>query len=85
MKRVEVEWVDSNIAYGWQGMEAAKEKAVKRPLTCHSVGYLSGEYDDRINLIMSTADSTSGPESAAGEVLTIPSVAVVSIKELRIK
>ncbi len=85
MKRVEVEWVDSNMSTGWLNTEYATKVEDKRPLECRTVGYLLSETEDRINVVMNFSDNTDLPNDSVSEVMTIPKVAVLSVKELRVK
>ena len=85
MKRVEVEWVHSNMSTGWVSTNYATKIADNRPLECRTIGYLLSETEDRINVAMNFADNTDLPNDSLSEVMTIPKVSVLSIKELRIK
>jgi len=76
MKRVEIEFADSNIMHGWEHSEATSDD-----LACVRVmGYLKSENDNQITLVMAISDSGS-----IFEKFTIPKGAIQSIKELRVK
>uniref|UniRef100_A0A6H2A408 Uncharacterized protein n=1 Tax=viral metagenome TaxID=1070528 RepID=A0A6H2A408_9ZZZZ len=75
MKRVEVEFLDSNFQHGWDDCESIDLLA-----RTTGIGYLKTDNEEQITLVM--ANSEFG--NVFGK-FTIPRVAVVSIKELRIK
>ena len=80
---VEVTWVDSNVAHGWISTETAKKNADERPLNCRSVGYvLSEDAEDRLTLVTSLADNLQGRDVAAGDTLTIPKGAILTMRDL---
>ena len=81
---VEVDWVDSNVSYGWVTAKRAKETSDARPLTCRSVGYvLSEDEDDRLTLVMGQADNEDGPATSVSEVVSIPTVAILKVRDLK--
>ncbi len=78
MKIVKVVWVDSNFRHGWAGKD---EVADVEPLAIgEAVGFLKGENEEAITLIMSRGNNNSTLGS-----LTIPKSAIKSMNEMRIK
>ncbi len=75
MKRVEIEFADSNIMHGWADPEICEGLAYATV-----AGYQVFEDDDMV--IVSMAMSKSG---LVFEVLTIPKAAILSKRELRVK
>ena len=76
MKKVLIEWVDSNILHGWQ-MDGEAPCDLAR---CESLGYVKGEDDNKI--VLSQTKSDYGAHMG---VLAIPKGCIKSIKELRLK
>jgi len=74
MKRLEVEFYDSNFRHGWEG-EDRDDLAIAT-----TIGYLKSEDDKQLTLVM--AYSNFGLNFAK---LTIPKAAIVSRKEARLK
>jgi len=84
LRIVEVEWVDSNGSSGWFSTKRAKEVADERPLTCRSVGYvLSEDVEDRLSLVTSLADNLEGKDMGAADIISIPMVAVLNVRDLK--
>ncbi len=75
MKRVEIEWVDSNILHGWQADTADCDVALSNEL-----GYVVSEDDEKI--ILARGISAFG---LLNSPMAIPKGCIKSIKELRIK
>ena len=76
MKKVLVEWVDSNILHGWQ-----MEGEIPCDLAnCESIGYLKNEDTEKV--VLSQTQSNYGAHMG---VLAIPKGCITSIKELRLK
>ena len=76
MRKVLIEWVDSNVLHGWQMEgEATCDLAI-----CESMGYVKEEDADKI--VLSQTKSNYGAHMG---VLAIPMGCIKSIKELRIK
>ena len=76
MKKVIVEWVDSNVLHGWQ-MEGEVSCDIA---VCESLGYV--KYEDNDKLILSQTVSNFGSQMG---VLAIPKGCIKSVKELRAK
>jgi len=76
MKRVEIEFADSNIMHGWEHSGATSDE----PAYAHAMGYLKSEDDNQITLTMAFNSS-----DLIFEKFTIPKGAIKSIKELRVK
>uniref|UniRef100_A0A6H2A6I5 Uncharacterized protein n=1 Tax=viral metagenome TaxID=1070528 RepID=A0A6H2A6I5_9ZZZZ len=74
MKRLEVEFYDSNFRHGWEG-EDRDDLAIAT-----AIGYVKSEDDKQLTLVM--AYSNFGLNFAK---LTIPKGSIRSIKELRLK
>ena len=78
MKIVRVEWVDSSFRSGWAFDDEVNQV---EPLSQgDAVGFLKGENEDAITLVMS-----SGSNKSTLGGLTIAKSAIKSIKEMRIK
>ena len=78
MKIVKVRWIDSNFRTGWAGKYEVEDI---EPLAIgEAVGFLKGENDMAITLIMSIGSTGSTLAS-----LTILKSAIEYIKELRLK
>ncbi len=75
MRRVEVEWVDSNILHGWQVDTVDCNVALSNEL-----GYLISEDDDKI--ILARGISSFG---LLNSPMAIPKGCIKSFKELRVK
>ena len=76
MRKVIVEWVDSNELHGWQ-MEGEVSCGLAM---CESVGCIKSEDNDKLILIQTTSNY-----GAHMGVLAIPKGCIKSIKELRVK
>ena len=74
MKRLEVEFYDSNFIHGWEG-ESKDDLAIAT-----AIGYFKSEDDNQLTLTMAYSDF--GLRFAK---LTIPKGSIKSIKELRVK
>jgi len=74
MKRLEVEFYDSNFMHGWEG-ESKDDLALAT-----AVGYFKSEDDKQLTLIMAYSDF--GLKFAK---LSIPKGCICNIKELRVK
>ena len=74
MKRVEIDFYDSNFMHGW---EAESEDELAKVT---AIGFLKSEDDSQLTIVM--AYSHFGLKFAK---LTVPRSSVVSIKEVRIK
>ena len=74
MKRLEVEFYDSNFMHGWSG-ETEDDLALVT-----ATGFCKSENDKQLTLIMAYSDF--GLKFAK---LTIPKSAVLSVKEVRLK
>ena len=84
LRIVEVEWVDSNGTSGWLSTKRAKEIADERPLTCRSVGYvLSEDAEDRLSLVTSLADNLEGKDMGAADIISIPVVSILKMRDLK--
>ena len=75
LKRLEVEFNDSNFMHGWEGNDTKDDLALATV-----IGYLKSEDNEQLTLIM--AVSNFGLRFAK---FTIPKGCIKSIKELRIK
>lgn len=82
-KIVEIEWIDSNSTWGWGSTKNAKESAKTRPLTCRSVGYFLCEHEDRVSIVQSFADNLDSEDGGTSEVLTVPKVAILKMRNLK--
>lgn len=76
MKKVLIEWVDSNILHGWQ-MEGEFPCSLAE---CETIGYIKDEDEDKI--VVTQTVSSYGANMG---VLAIPMGCVKSVKELRLK
>ena len=78
---VEVDWVDSSTPVNpWHSKEAIDSSRDERePLKCKSVGYLN-RFTDKVLIIYQ-----SETFSEYGDIFTIPSIAVLSIKVIKRK
>ena len=76
MKRVEINWVDSNIFHGWQ-LEGEQSCGLA---VCKSLGYIKSEDDEKI--VLTQTQSSYGAHMG---VLAIPKGCIKSIKEMRMK
>ena len=74
MKRLEVEFYDSNFEHGWIG-ESEDDLAIAK-----AMGYYKSEDDKQLTLTMAYSDF--GLRFAK---LSIPKGSIISIKELRLK
>ena len=74
MKRLEVEFYDSNFMHGWEG-DTNDDLAIAT-----AMGYYKSEDDKQLTLTMAYSDF--GLRFAK---LTIPKPAIISIKEVRLK
>jgi len=78
MKIIKVKWIDSNFRSGWALYHEVNEV---EPLAMgEAVGFLKGENEEAITLIMSTGDNRSTLGS-----LTIPKPSIIYRKEMRLK
>jgi len=75
MKRLEVEFYDSNFLFGWEGEGLRDDLAIATV-----IGYLKSEDDKQLTLTMAYSDY--GLRFAK---LTIPKGSIKSIREVRIK
>lgn len=75
MRRVEVEWIDSNFSRGWGSLDTIRKEM--DVATCRSVGYVLEKTPKVLKLIM----SHSGTSASDG--LSIPRVAIRKIRSLR--
>ena len=76
MRKVEINWVDSNVTHGWQ-MDGELPCSLA---TCESLGYIKDEDNDKLVLVQTISN-----EGACMGVLAIPKGCIKSIKELRVK
>ena len=85
MKLIEVDWIDSNSQWGWTNIEKLTDDAKTKPLLCRSAGYLIADEDDRISLIQSMTwhEKSTSPPASGDSMITIPRVAIVTIRKLR--
>jgi len=74
MKRIEVEFYDSNFRNGWEGQDK-DDLAIAT-----AIGYLKSEDDKQLTLVMAYSDF--GLNFAK---LTIPKAAIIDRKEVRLK
>ena len=79
MRRLEVEFYDSNFMHGWEG-EGAGDGAIDDLALATTMGYFKSEDENQITLTMAYSDY--GLRFAK---LTIPKGSIKSIKELRVK
>ena len=70
-----IEWVDSHMDQGWN-----REEPMTMPLRCRSVGWLLHDGKEAKTIVPHMTDEEA-PQRCG--VMTIPSVAVVRIKDLR--
>lgn len=83
-KIVEVVWLDSEHHADWEGLSKVLEEQESVSLGCRSVGYLIADKEDRV--ILSTSyTSEESEEAQVSYYITIPKIAVLDIKELRVK
>ncbi len=75
MKRLEVEFSDSNFLHGWEGEDMQDDLALAT-----AIGYFKSEDEEQLTLTM--AYSNFGLRFAK---LTIPKGSIKSVKELRLK
>ena len=75
MKRVEIEFADSNIMHGWESMDEIDYLA-----NATAIGYLKSEDDEQITIVMAKSEMGS-----VFEKFSIPKAATKSIKELRLR
>lgn len=80
-KIIECIWVDSEHNSDWSKLDDVLEEQ-SGSLECRSVGYLIADKDDRIILATSISADESTEESVSAYI-TIPRVAIISIRELR--
>jgi hypothetical protein len=73
LKRLEVEFYDSNFMNGWEGKEVEDTMALAT-----AIGYLKSEDDEQLTLVMAYSDY-----GLIFAKLTIPKGSIKSIKEVR--
>jgi len=76
MKRIEVEFADSNLTHGWEHPDASIDELAY----VRAIGFLKSADDNQVTITM--ANSALG---LIFEKMTIPRGAIKSIKELRVK
>lgn len=81
-KIVEILWVDSEHSADWSKLSDVLED--QGSLECKSVGYLIADKEDRMILATSLSSDETYEENVSA-YLTIPRLAILSVKELRKK
>jgi hypothetical protein len=86
-RRVEVEWLDSGRAAGWEDAQAvlsSLDDSGDGGPSCWTCGYLVDEREESVTVAGSyTTDHKTGLHSEYNSALTIPRVALVDMRELR--
>jgi len=78
MRMVLVRWRDSRTSHGW-GTKEEYDEVVEETLDHLSCGFLYGEYEDRVALILSTHSESD----EYSDMMMIPREAVLEIIELK--
>lgn len=75
---VEVVWIDSNTIGGWHRTADMLASVTDGAMECRSVGYVFFENDERLVLIGDQNDNDQ-----VAEAMTIPKVAIKSVRDLK--
>lgn len=79
---LEIDWVDSHMKGSWVGVDHAKNYA-SDPGKCKSVGYLVGETEEMITLVMNLSLNHKTHEVVdVADAMSIPKVAIRSRNEI---
>jgi hypothetical protein len=79
----EIEWLDSASWNDWRDVEWYVKKATREQLLHRSCGYVLADNEDAIMLALSLTDDEDERDRMAAEVMLIPRVAILKVKELR--
>lgn len=84
---VEVEWVDSAVAHGWQTNEDLPAAEAFRPKEIRSVGYVIADREDALVIaeswVIGPADGLSQIYSQFSCTTAIPRSAIRKVRELK--
>lgn len=76
-----MEWIDSASWSSWRDVEWYAERAKQDEMLHRSCGYVLADNEDGIMLALSLTDEKDERDRMATEVMLIPRVAVLSVKE----
>lgn len=85
LKRVEVDWLDSQGEMRWQSLSDAMRTAEADDLVHHSVGYLLDDHERYVLLAASYREARLEEPEMVGDVIQIPRAAVVAMRPLNTK